>query len=142
MSEPSIPLPHWSRLDQLSPVSLLRIMRARQEVFIVEQQIVCQDADKLDEQAWHLTMWTDGAGSSVAGYLRLFEPDVKYRGYAAFGRVLTTKQWRATGLGKALVAEAVRFCDDRFPGVPLKISAQAYLTRFYGAFGFEVRGAE
>ena len=136
------PICCWYRLSELSPISLLRIMSARQEVFVVEQQSIYQDADHLDELAWHLVVWSGGPGSAVAGYLRLLEPNLKYPGMAAFGRVLTAKAWRGSGLGKVIVGEAMRFCAEHFPGVPIKISAQAYLQHFYESFRFEVKGSE
>jgi ElaA protein len=132
----------WATLADLAPRELLSIMRARQEVFILEQQCNYLDADQYDEIAWHGIMW-DCADStrpslSLAGYLRVLPPNTKHNRFASFGRVLTTAPWRGTGLGKRVINEALLFIRDQFDNPPIKISAQSYLRRFYEAFGFEV----
>ena len=38
--------------------------------------------------------------------------------------------------------ESIRWCARLYGEVPVKISAQVYLTRFYESFGFEKVGAE
>jgi ElaA protein len=64
---------------------------------------------------------------------------VKY-GEPSIGRVLTSAAARGTGLGRVLVAEGLRRMDAAWPGQALRISAQAHLRHFYGAFGFEAVG--
>lgn len=132
----------WATLDELSPCELLSIMRARQEVFIVEQQCNYLDADQYDESAWHGIMWdsadSNRASHPIAAYLRVLPPNTKHHRYASFGRVLTTTPWRGTGLGKRVINEALLFIGDQFDDPPIKISAQSYLRKFYEAFGFEV----
>jgi ElaA protein len=39
-----------------------------------------------------------------------------------------------------LMEEAVRLCGVYYPGIPIKISAQEYLLKFYEKFGFEAVG--
>ena len=48
----------------------------------------------------------------------------------------TTEAARRKGLGRALMAEAIRRAHALWPGRPLRIGAQVYLDRFYGEFGF------
>jgi ElaA protein len=43
---------------------------------------------------------------------------------------------RGSGLGRALVRQGVERCVQTFPGLGIRISAQAHLARFYGGFGF------
>ena len=43
---------------------------------------------------------------------------------------------RRSGHGRAIVAAAVAETERRYPASPIRIDAQAYLERFYGAFGF------
>jgi ElaA protein len=133
---------HWATLSELSSHQLLVIMRARQEVFILEQQCLYLDADHYDEVAYHGIVWdhtnADGEAPRIAAYLRVLPPKTKYDQYASFGRVLTTAPSRGIGMGKRLIEEAVLFIQERFDNPPIKISAQSYLQRFYGGFAFEV----
>ena len=133
---------HWATLSDLSSYQLLLIMRARQEVFILEQQCRYLDADHYDEVAYHGIVWdhnnVDGSAPQIAAYLRVLPPDTKYDRYASFGRVLTTAPSRGSGMGKRLIGETLLFIHDRFNNPPIKISAQSYLQRFYGGFAFEV----
>jgi ElaA protein len=43
---------------------------------------------------------------------------------------------RGTGMGRVLMAEAMKRARDLFPGCSLRIGAQAHLERFYNEFGF------
>ena len=58
------------------------------------------------------------------------------------GRVVTTAAGRGSGLGRELVARVLRLSAERFPGQGNRISAQSYLRRFYGSFGFEAVGED
>ena len=118
----------------LTPTELYAILAARAEVFVVEQNCVYLDPDGHDENAVHLLGEENG---ELAAYLRILPPGEKYP-EASLGRVLTREKWRGTGLGRALVAEGVARCEERYPGAGIRIGAQAHLARFYGEFGFEV----
>jgi ElaA protein len=118
----------------LSRDQIYRIFALRQQVFVVEQHCPFLDADGYDAIAHHL--WTD-APDPVAplAYLRVFGPGGKYR-EASLGRIVTAPAVRSTGLGRALVAEGLARIRAQFGAVPVRIGAQRYLERFYGAFGF------
>jgi ElaA protein len=60
---------------------------------------------------------------------------VKYA-EASIGRVLTTRPHRRTGVGRELIARALERVDANWGGRGARISAQAYLERFYADFGF------
>jgi ElaA protein len=117
----------------LTTSELYKILAARSEVFVVEQDCVYQDPDDHDQSAFHL--WGQSDGQQLAAYLRILPPGEKYP-EASLGRVLTRAAWRGTGLGKVLVAEGIAHSWQLFPHIPLRISAQAHLETFYGAFGF------
>lgn len=122
------------RFDELSPLELSRIYRARQQVFVVEQQCLFVDADELDESAWHLAGWSRDSDSPLA-YARLVEPGAKYA-EPAMGRVITVAAARGKGLGRELVRRAIEHAERVHPGQGLRISAQQRLQRFYSGFGF------
>jgi ElaA protein len=127
----------WSRFSELRPEDLYAVVRLREAVFIVEQECAYHDADGRDPLAWHLLGWSDGEnGRSLVAYARIFEPGARYT-EASIGRVVTAPEVRGTGLGKMLMAEALRRLEDVAPGQAVKIAAQRRLEKFYLALGFK-----
>jgi ElaA protein len=129
----------FARFDQLGAREVHDILQARSAVFVVEQNCVFQDVDGADPPSWHLLGRPPRVGEGEFGpllaYCRLVPPGVKYA-EASIGRVLTTPAGRRKGLGRLLMAEAVRRAHELWPGQALRIGAQMYLERFYGEFGF------
>jgi ElaA protein len=131
----------WSRLAGLAPFDLYAVLAARQLVFAVEQQCAFQDADGLDFSAWHLLGWVDGdAGPSLAAYLRVIDPGVKYA-EPSIGRVLTVSPWRGIGLGRVVMTEGIARAGAVWPGRPVRIAAQQRLERFYASLDFRTVSA-
>src|SRR6478672_6671555 len=122
--------------NELSPLVLYKIMKARSEVFVVEQNCVYLDADDKDIDAYHLILWK---ADQVAGYTRLLAPGVSYD-EMSIGRVLTTSQFRNQGLGKTLMEESIRQCRQLYGHTSIVIGAQQYLKEFYESFGFIQEG--
>ena len=71
------------KFNELSVTELYEIVRARQEVFLMEQNIVCRDFDGVDYDALHCFLWQDGR---VLAYLRAYRGD---EGEVHIGRVLS-----------------------------------------------------
>jgi ElaA protein len=154
---PSVASPihwEWRAFDELPAADLYALLQLRQAVFVVEQHCPYLDTDGYDARAWHLLGWagppspdapaargapaalaTRGDGTVLAAYARLFAPGSKYAD-ASIGRVVSNPVVRRSGLGKALMAEAVRRCAIMAPGADVRIEAQMYLQRFYEGFGF------
>jgi len=131
----------WSRFGELTPEDLYAVVRLREAVFVVEQNCPYPDADGRDPNAWHLLGWMEGAaGRSLVAYARIFEPGIRYD-EASIGRVVTAGDVRGTGLGKTLMAEALRRLESLAPGQPVKIAAQRRLEDFYLGFGFKTISA-
>lgn len=131
----------WSRFSELKPEDLYEVVRLREAVFVVEQQCPYPDADGRDLQAWHLLGWADNAnGRSLVAYARIFEPGVRYT-EGSIGRVVTAPEVRGTGLGRTLMAEALRRLESLAPGKTMKIAAQRRLEKFYLDFGFRTVSA-
>ena len=122
----------WCSLGELSAEQVYAILAARVAIFVVEQNCAYQDLDGLDSDAEHLIAWS---GSNVAGYLRVLGPGTRFDD-PSIGRIITTKEFRGSGLGRELVAKAIARTRQRYPGEPIRISAQKYLEKFYGDFGF------
>lgn len=127
---------HWSRLESLTALELHEILMARVAVFVVEQNCPYQEVDEMDRFAWHLRV---RLGAELAACVRLVDPGVKYPG-PSIGRVMTLPKFRGHRLGRALMAEAIRFTAQQYPGAAIQIGAQAYLRKFYESFGFKVMG--
>ena len=117
---------------ELSAREVHDILQARAAVFVVEQACAFQDVDGADPASWHLLGAEDGV---LVAYCRLVPPGIKFP-EASIGRVLTTEAARRKGLGRELMAEAMRRAHALWPGQALRIGAQVYLDRFYGEFGF------
>jgi ElaA protein len=122
----------WARLESLTAAELYEILKARESVFVVEQKCAYQEADGLDPHSWHLSVLLD---DELAAYARVVEPGLKYR-EPSIGRVMTLGKFRHLKLGRTLVAQAIAFTEERFPGQGIRIGAQAHLQKFYGSLGF------
>lgn len=136
--KPSYSMHHTLKTFQaLTPHELYAIVRLRNEVFVVEQNCVFQDADNKDQEAHHLMIWGDD-GTLVA-YARLLPPGVSYA-EMSIGRVVSSPAQRRTGAGKLLMRTAIDTCRQLFGPTPIRIGAQLYLQQFYASFGFVPEG--
>ncbi len=124
--------------EQLERIELYRLLAARIEVFVVEQNCPYPELDGRDPQAWHI--WAEAPDGQPLAYARLLPPGVSYR-EPSIGRVLTARAGRGRGLGRKLMLLALEQCQQRFPGQGVRIGAQQYLQAFYQSLGFStVRG--
>lgn len=124
--------------NDLSAEELYRIFHLRLSVFVVEQNCPYQDADGKDRNAFHL--WGEQNGKMIV-YARILPANLSYK-ETSIGRVVTSKEARGTGVGKAVMKKAMEFIRKEFGNVPVRIGAQAYLQRFYENFGFIRQGNE
>ena len=128
----------WCTLHELTAAEVYAVMAARAAVFVVEQACPYQDADGYDLDAQHLIVWS---GAEVAACLRVLSPRTKLA-ERSIGRILTSQAFRGTGLGRAIVQRALDRMDASYPGKPVRIGAQARLSKFYESFGFELASEE
>ena len=128
----------WCRFDELSVFELQAIYMARQLVFGVEQACAYLDADGFDDASRHLSAWSAAHPVPMA-YARVVEPGRKYA-EPSIGRVITTAVARGTGLGRELMRRAIAHSQAAFPGLGIRISAQAQLAGFYRGLGFDSIG--
>jgi ElaA protein len=122
----------WHRFAELGVDNLYDALQLRCRVFVLEQGPYL-DPDGVDRHAWHL-LGRDASGALLS-YLRIVDPGVKYD-EPSIGRVITAREVRGSGRGRALMAEGIAGCARHWPGRALRISAQAHLERFYAGFGF------
>ena len=117
--------------NELTTMELYRILRARAEIFVAEQDCVYQDLDNKDLNAWHV--WYEDE-DGVAAYCRVLDKGVSYEGEGSIGRVIAVK--RGTGLGYKVMMEGIRVAEEKFGQTSLRISAQQYAQGFYEKCGF------
>jgi len=119
--------------SELSNEELYKILQIRNEVFVVEQNCAYQDCDNKDLNAFHLTAWDE---NNLIAYTRLLPPGYSYPAAASIGRVCVSFSSRRKKLGKLLMSKSIAQVYHLFGTVPIKISAQLYLRRFYESFSF------
>ena len=124
------------RLEEFSAAELYALLRLRVDVFVVEQACAYPELDGKDMTALHLRLLID---VETAAYARLWQPEGKP---PRIGRVLVAPTHRGKRLGDALMQEAISACEARFPGLPIALSAQSYLERFYRSLGFSPTSEE
>lgn len=122
--------------SELTTTELYAIIKARINVFVVEQDCPYPDCDDYDQKAIHL--WAENNGEVLA-YCRIFGKGIKYP-ETSIGRVVTTQNARGTGLGKQLIKYALEIIENRLETSEVRISAQDYLLKFYSNFGFADTG--
>lgn len=123
--------------NDLSNHELYEILYLRNEVFVVEQNCVYQDADYKDQFARHCQGIFEG---KLAAYTRIFDLNQNFQGYLSIGRVIVSPDCRRYGFGKEIMKYSIAQCYLNFGIHPIKISAQSYLHEFYTELGFEATG--
>ena len=121
------------KFDDLTPGELYTIMKLRNEIFVVEQNCVYQDADNKDQPSFHFMAWRN---ESLVAYSRILPAGVAFD-MVSIGRVITSSDIRGTGIGKLLMTRSIEEVNKLFGKVPIHIGAQLYLKRFYESIGFQ-----
>ena len=121
------------KFEELTPYQLYAILQLRNEVFVVEQNCVFQDADEKDQQSMHFMGFLN---NKLVAYTRLVPPGVAYE-EVSIGRVVTSPSVRRSGIGKELMQRSIDTVYRLFGEVPIKIGAQLYLKKFYESLGFK-----
>ena len=122
--------------SELTTQELYQILQLRSEVFVVEQDCVYQDIDGKDKKALHLI---GTKNNCIIAYARLFDAG-DYFEHASIGRVVVKESERKYGYGHLLMREAHKAINEHFKATIIKISAQAYLEKFYNTHGYQKEG--
>ena len=120
--------------DELTTRELYEIVRARCEIFLVEQQIICQDFDRVDYDSLHCFLEENG---EIRAYLRAFVDEI---GELRIGRVLSTVHKK--GYGSRLMKESIPHIQRFFGKNGITIHAQKQAQSFYERLGFKVSSEE
>ncbi len=124
------------KFDELDVAELYDILKIRNDVFVLEQQCVYQDADDKDKNALHLFTYSN---KTIAAYARLLPPGISYK-EASIGRVLSSPSQRKNGFGILLMRKAIAQTKKIYHTKKIRIGAQLYLKLFYESFGFVQMG--
>ena len=119
--------------DELTNRELYEILRAREAVFVVEQNCPYYDIDGLDYPSLHM-FYKDEDGS-VQACLRIFEK-VDEPGTMQIGRLVTVA--RGVGLGGKILHQAVEWFRENCEANGIYLEAQQYAIGFYAKEGFQV----
>ena len=120
---------HVKAFTELSHLELWGIYKSRVDVFVVEQNCPYPEVDEKDLHALHVFAEQDG---QLAAYCRIIAEDALVK----IGRVLVVSSFRALGLGRVLMQQALQVVQQRFPQQEIHIQAQLYLQQFYESLGF------
>ncbi|MES1964739.1 GNAT family N-acetyltransferase [Psychrobacter sp. AH5] len=138
--------------DELTSVDIYHILKARSQVFVVEQNCVYQDMDELDFDCLHLVAHQNEA---LVGYCRIVPPEYNRlrsnlsvsdntqlnTAMSAIGRVLVLSEHRGQGIARQIMMQAIAHCRKKYGKKrPIIISAQSYLLSFYQSLGFVPEG--
>lgn len=121
----------------LTPADVHDLLRLRQDVFVIEQSCIFHEIDGRDPLAHHLLGRAPDA--RLVAYARIFQPGV-LGPEASIGRIVTDPSVRGSGLGHALMREAIAAVERLAPDAAVRLAAQHHLERFYAAYGFEAVG--
>lgn len=121
---------------ELTTTELYEILKARAEIFVVEQNCIYQDLDDIDYRSLHI-FYEDN--DKVIAYLRAFEKDSDAK-TIQIGRVLTLTH--GAGLGGKLLQEGISLIRKKMHPSSIYIEAQCYAIGFYEKKGFVVSSEE
>ncbi len=124
------------KFNELTTQELYELLKARAEIFVVEQNCVYQDLDDIDYNSLHIFYEEN---NKVVAYLRAF-PKKNEINTIQIGRVLTLEH--GNGLGKKIVEAGIQAIKDKTNGTKIFMEAQKYAIGFYEKFGFKVTSDE
>lgn len=120
--------------DELTTAELYELLKARAEIFVVEQNCVYQDLDDKDYDSLHVFYEESG---KIVAYLRAF---LKEKDIVQVGCVLTVKH--GTGLGGKLLKAGIECIKNKYCPHKIFIEAQCYAVGYYEREGFQVCSEE
>ena len=118
------------RFGEMTPEELYGILKARVDIFVVEQKCPYPELDGLDRDAVHVWLEEDG---EILAYLRVMDRGAESED-VSIGRVLATK--RKLGLGTRILQEGIRTAKEYFGAERIYLEAQDAVKSFYEKQGF------
>ena len=122
---------HKKSFRDLTVDELYELLRARSEVFVVEQNCVYQDMDGDDQQSIHLWLTVE---DKVVALARVC-PAGTHMKEISIGRVITVE--RGKGYGRQIMLHAIDAAIEQLDAKLIDIEAQEYAKGFYEGVGFK-----
>ena len=122
--------------EKLNVFELYDLLALRTNVFVVEQNCPYPELDYKDQVADHILMYDK---TNIVAVARILPPDTNYP-EVSIGRVATSALYRRQNIGKLLMRTSLEFIQNKYGNVPVRISAQTYLLKFYESFMFKFTG--
>ena len=122
--------------NELSTTELYEILKARSEIFVIEQKCIYQDLDDIDYKSIHIFYQQD---NKVIAYLRIFPKEENWD-IVQMGRVLSIEHGK--GLGGKVLKEGIKFIKEKINAKKIYIEAQCYVIGFYKREGFKICSEE
>lgn len=117
--------------SELSLAELYEILKARSQIFILEQNMHCQDMDGIDFRARHFFIEENG---NVLAYLRAFYTDDS-KNVVKIGRVLSITH--GIGLGADIMRNALADIKKNMKCQKICLNSQKDAIGFYEKLGFK-----
>ena len=111
------------RFEELDTKELYEILKARAEIFIMEQNMHYQDMDNVDYKSLHCFFIEE---NRVIAYLRAFYQEDN-SDIVRIGRVLTLK--RGIGIGRELMEKSIIAIKEKMNCKKIIMDAQKYAVK-------------
>ncbi len=121
------------KFQDLSVFELYSILKARVDIFVVEQSCAYPEIDNYDQQAMHLFLKNN---DDLIAYVRILPKHTKYT-EVSIGRVLVVKDHRFKGYATKIMQKAIHYITNEWQEQTIKIQAQHHLEKFYSSLGFK-----
>lgn len=121
------------KFQDLSVFELYSILKARVDIFVVEQSCAYPEIDNYDQQAMHLFLKNN---ENLIAYVRILPKHTKYN-EVSIGRVLVLKDYRFQGYATKIMQKAIHYIINEWQEQTIKIQAQHHLKKFYSSLGFK-----
>ena len=116
--------------NELSSLELYEILKSRAQIFLLEQNIICQDLDDVDYESLHCFL---SDGKRVSAYLRAYVSDEEKK-TVTVGRVLSLEHKK--GVGSTLMKKSIDEIKKHFDCKKISVHAQKQAMGFYEKMGF------
>ncbi|MFD1038320.1 GNAT family N-acetyltransferase [Virgibacillus byunsanensis] len=119
--------------QELTNNDLYELMKARVDVFVVEQECPYPELDNYDQEAIHYFLKIN---NEMAAIVRILPADTKYQ-EVSIGRVMVKEKYRGNGYAQQIMKKAIEYVVNVWDESIIKLQAQEHLKDFYGSFGFK-----
>lgn len=120
------------KFEELDIAELYEILKARTEIFIMEQNIHYQDMDNVDYKSLHCFFMEE---NKVIAYLRAFYQEDN-NDIVRICRVLTLRH--GNEIGRELMEKSIVAIKEKMKCKKISMDAQKHAVGFYEKFGFQV----